>query len=185
MRAFIALPIPPEAKGELVGIQAGIGARNKRLKIKWVEEYNLHVTVDFLGDVGDEQCPQAVGAMDAVCPGFRPFNLGFERIVAFPDLNRPHTLAVKIKDFENTASEMHARLHSELIRRGFSLEDKNWAPHATLGRIKSLPGGAVSLDKINIKAVRWQAEEVLLVKSELTPSGPRYETIHKIILKGR
>ena len=64
---------------------------------------------------------------------------------------------------------------------GFQKE-KEFVPHITLARVKHIPnelkkGFVEKIKQIKIEAKSVQVTKFLLIKSELGPEGPRYETL--------
>ncbi len=49
IRSFIAVELPAEVKQGLAGLQAKLKAGGKQ--VKWVEPENMHLTLQFLGDI--------------------------------------------------------------------------------------------------------------------------------------
>ncbi|MFA5062053.1 MAG: RNA 2',3'-cyclic phosphodiesterase [Patescibacteria group bacterium] len=178
MRAFIAFPLSDEAKQELVKTQAEINGQNLSAKIRWVEDKNMHVTVEFLGDVKEEQVEHIKNILNNICIQHKPFEYKLKKVNAFPNLEHPNVLVVDIGDDErNSSVNLYVELHNELAKIGLNLNNRKWYPHATLGRIKPDFSGKISLDNISVQETKWIVDEVLFIKSDLTPAGPVYEVI--------
>lgn len=178
MRAFIAFPLSDEAKQELVKTQAEINGQNLSVRIRWVEEKNMHVTVEFLGDVKEEQVEHIKNILDKICIQHKPFEYQLNKVDAFPNLEHPNVLVVDIGDDEkNPSAGLYAELHKELAKIGLDLNNRKWYPHATLGRIKPDFSGKISLSNISVQSIKWIVNEVLFIKSDLTPAGPVYEVL--------
>lgn len=183
MRAFIAFPISDEARKELVQKQAEINSNNPQAHIKWVEDLNMHVTVEFLGDITEVQSEHIKTILNKLCVQYKSFAYQLNKVSAFPNLQQPNVLMVDVDDDEsNTSANLYEELHKELIKIDLKLNNKKWHPHVTLGRIKSDFTGKIMLSNISIQRISWTVGEILLIKSELTSTGPLYKIIQSFKL---
>jgi 2'-5' RNA ligase len=71
---------------------------------------------------------------------------------------------------------------------GFPPEGRAFAPHLTLGRVKS-PRGRYGLTKWlgelkPVAAEPFQVSEIILYRSNLSPQGATYSPLRKILLEG-
>ena len=66
MRAFIALELPEGFSWELSQLARGLA---RHAEGHFVNAESYHVTLAFLGDIGEAQARDAVGALDAACAG--------------------------------------------------------------------------------------------------------------------
>jgi len=58
VRAFVALNFPDRLRHELWGALAPLRERREKLPVKWVRPENIHLSLKFLGDVGDAREPE-------------------------------------------------------------------------------------------------------------------------------
>ncbi|CUS77266.1 2'-5' RNA ligase [Candidatus Kryptonium thompsonii] len=68
---------------------------------------------------------------------------------------------------------------------GFEKEDKEYHPHITLGRVKkakNISSLIKKMENINFEAKTGEVAEVLIMKSDLKPSGSVYSVLRKIKL---
>jgi len=178
MRAFIAFKISEDAGRELGRIQMEIARRNPDVKIKWVNVNDAHITLEFLGDIADTQAEQVKSYLNTIIVQYKYFTFQLNKINAFPNLNSPNILTVEVKEqYGDVSFNLEEEIHNALAKIGLNLENKNWHPHITLGRVKSGPGGPIAVDNLSVQSISWEIKEVFFIKSELTPAGPIYQTI--------
>ncbi|WP_187647389.1 RNA 2',3'-cyclic phosphodiesterase [Nitrosophilus labii] len=140
------------------------------IEAKWVEEENIHLTYLFLGEVENPK--------DII---FKLKNIQYKKksiqIRSLGYFGRPpKILYAKIEDNEIEA------LYKNICKRLGIKIDKKYIPHITLARIKKTKNINRFLTKIeefkNHKLGNMQLE-LFLIKSELTPKGPKYLVLEK------
>ena len=201
IRAFLAVELSQELRAELVIVQQELKHRiepemTRDTRISWVRPDSIHLTLKFLGDM-DEQVidplraaiEQAIGRQIAV-------NIPLERLGAFPNPQKPRVLWVgPSEDREQGAEakrimEIHGAIEQVCEGIGFLREAKPFSPHLTLARIKTgerhvgvalAKGGALDRPlSLGMLAV----ESVVLMKSELKPTGSVYTKQWGVRLRG-
>jgi len=154
-------------------------------KISWVAPANIHITLKFLGDV-DETLPDAVaGALADPLRKIPAFNVSLRGIGVFPNPNRPRILWAGVEDPEASIKTLYLEMEKIISGMGFLPEKKDFSPHATIGRIRKGPSGAIE-EFINRNNERSFGEtfvtEVIIYRSTLTPKGAEYNVIRRIRL---
>ena len=128
MRLFIAINFPAE-------IKTIIAQRRDRLKEAACQgnfsfDENLHLTLVFLGECDVRQTNSVKAIMDDT--RFEGFILTLDKVGHF---NRHGGDVWWIGMKENKAlSDLQADLTMRLIQKGFTLEDRKYSPHVTIGR---------------------------------------------------
>ena len=131
MRLFIALDIPEAVQEQLGMMACGLpGAR-------WVAPEQLHLTLHFLGEVDGAMMRNIQDALGKVsCPALQ---LCLQGIGVFPLRGKsPHTLWVGVEKSEPLLT-LHRQVGAALVRSGCALEQRKYAPHVTLARLKGTP----------------------------------------------
>ena|GEM_PF-125591 len=174
MRLFYALPLPLEVQGALEGVQ-------KRLRGNWrpVRPDHLHITFAFLPKAPDHAVQTLVKLGNKVARDHAPFRVRLRGTGYFPGAGSPRVWFVKA---EGTEGNDTMDLLSSDLRGGLALsfEDKPFKAHITLARKK---GPAPRLEPI-IFTLEWDAEEFVLIESQLHKSGPEYRTVKQFKLSG-
>src|SRR5437016_5129061 len=83
LRTFIAVPLNRAVPGRLNALQERLAG--KGADVEWVEPENLHVTLLFLGEVGERDVMPVCRAVADVCRLHTPFSFGVETVGCFPN----------------------------------------------------------------------------------------------------
>ncbi|MFH0840533.1 MAG: RNA 2',3'-cyclic phosphodiesterase [bacterium] len=180
MRCFIAFPISEEIKKELITLQHEINEQNPNLPIKWVEPENMHVTVEFLGDLELDQVEKVKTILTQAIPEHHAFEYNLEKLTAFPDLNNPRVIVIKVKSSKQQGHLLHQAVWQQLNIQHLIKNKQPWKAHLTIGRLKG--EGQLDLENIKLSNITWLVNQVNFYSSELTPQGPVYSIIEKYYL---
>ena len=182
-RAFLAVETGKGFRSEQILDELGKSGAD----IKLVEPQNLHITIKFLGDTGEDSVEAIGRVMEDSVLGIAPFDVVFAGLGAFPSPMAARVVWVGLRGTEPLA-EISRRLEDGLSGLGFPRDPRGFSPHITLGRVRT-PGRWGSLPSI-IQA-RAGADfgstlvcGLLLKKSVLGPRGPTYSTVLEAVLKG-
>ncbi len=181
MRAFIAVELPNQIKKYLSGVQEKIGDTG-HFKGKFVEPYNLHLTLRFLGEINEREAEMVRDALNAVKK--EKFKVKLGKAGGIPSLEYIKVVYVElISDELKKLKEEVDRVLGDMFPR----EKREWKSHVTLARIKNIKRDKKKeiknfLENLEIEKKEFLVDEISLIKSELTKSGPKYETLKKIKL---
>ena len=176
MRLFVAINIPDNIRNEIKNIQKSLDFP----ELKIVEPKNLHITIKFLGEVGESLKDKIIEVLRGI--KFQKFEIGLSNIGVFP--NEKYIKVIWIGCQSSELVEFTKRVDMSLSKLGFELE-KDYVPHLTLARVKKKPDEKLfkELNKIEGKFVgNFIVNDFLLKKSTLTRSGPIYEDIERFEL---
>lgn len=185
-RSFIAVDLPPEVKLSLTEVQQYLQAA--RVRIKWVEEVNLHLTLKFLGEISQAQIAEIQETLSLIASRHRKSGFYISGVGAFPNIRNPKIIWAGIKDSYQSIASLHSEIDEELSKLGFPREQKKFSPHLTLGRIKDtgpFPGFGELLQSIKIIEYFVTVSDFKLMKSKLTRNGPEYSPISFFGLQDR
>jgi|YelNatPaOPRAMG01_1025707.scaffolds.fasta_scaffold10554_6 2'-5' RNA ligase len=187
IRTFIAVNLPPELRGRLAQFQEQLRQAVPGQGLRWTDPDQIHLTLRFLGHVPETVLAQVGQALTQACQGTGPFVLEAQGAGAFPDLTRPRVVWVGLKGELDTLAQLQAAVLRATSGWG-ELEDRPFHPHLTLGRVKTLEGRLVrSLSAALHQASHltfghWQVQQVELMRSDLSPAGPRYSVLARVVL---
>jgi RNA 2',3'-cyclic 3'-phosphodiesterase len=180
IRAFIALPLPQMIQQELGEIQKLL--KDSNADVKWDTSDKFHITLKFLGDIDTTTVgPIANGVQNSI-GGFRPFDLAFRTIGAFPNANRPRVVWIGSEENE-LVLDIQKRVEQVCGSLGFAEDDRAFHTHVTLGRVKgdrNLDRLTAKLKSITFKPLIARCTEVHIVRSELKPAGSVYTLLNSI-----
>ncbi|HVR88632.1 MAG TPA: RNA 2',3'-cyclic phosphodiesterase [Candidatus Limnocylindria bacterium] len=175
MRLFIAVPLPLDlclrAAALLPAAQPGLTLVRPDL---------MHVTLAFLGWITDERLPDAVAASVATATGQRPFELSFDRPGRFPPSGRPRVAWLGAGSGASELAVLAAAVTGALRERGLRFDDRPFAPHLTLARVRERVAPddaraiASAIDSLAVPLLRCRVDRIAVVESVLSSKGPRY-----------
>ena len=176
-RLFIAVKIVPNP--EFLYQYEEIISTLKANKMNWIKPDNFHLTLKFLGKVGDDRVGEIVESLEKV--RFDPYRLTIENLGIFGSRYKPRVLWTKLNDNGETvelAEDIVERMH----KIGFLRDRQNFVPHLTLARIKNIPDNKYFQNKLqSVKETFFQESEVEgfhLYQSILRPEGVEYRSLY-------
>lgn len=178
MRAFIAVDLPgvfaDQATGLLDALRAGVAGR-------FMPRENLHVTLTFLGDVGEAEAAHAVGAVERACAASGPVVLEASGLGTFGRARaaRERTLFLDLAGSPGL-SELASAVRAELGRGGVAYDEKPFRPHVTLVRRARFSQGALLDLPFPLLCA---AQSVTLFKSTLASEGAFYKPLFSAALR--
>jgi RNA 2',3'-cyclic 3'-phosphodiesterase len=177
IRTFIAFELPGEIKS-LLG-EAIAGLRLKAKGVKWVPPEGLHVTLKFLGSIDEALVPPLSRGLDEVARAYPPLKVTLSRLGAFPDARRPRVIWAGLTGDIRAMADIAARVDKVCTPFGMEPEKRPFRAHVTMGRLK-VPT-VVDLAQ-EVGESPFTIENIVLYKSELSPSGARYSVLHRSVL---
>jgi 2'-5' RNA ligase len=131
MRLFVAVNFPARLRQKIARLsrpmqEAGIPGR-------WTGADQIHLTLKFIGEVPEADVAAIADALARVAGSFRPFELMFGPIGAFPSPRLPHVVWLGV---EPTPELRFVKddLERSLSGLGVARESRPYQPHITLGR---------------------------------------------------
>jgi 2'-5' RNA ligase len=183
MRTFIAIDLSDENKTTVAKLQDEL--KKTQADVKWVEPENIHLTLKFLGEVTDEYVGKVKDALDRVAAGLKPFELSLSGIGAFPKLDYPRVIWAGVEKGKEETEGIAKKVEDELEKIGFAREERPFAAHLTIGRVRSgknkeaLKVKLSELNRPDKPGNPQPVSQLILYQSKLSPKGPTYTPLHK------
>jgi 2'-5' RNA ligase len=176
MRLFLAVFPTPEVQRSAFAIEESL--RRPGDGVSWVKVENLHYTLHFLGELGEDGARRAGEAAAEAAAGMRAFDAALGGLGAFPNPRRARVLWISLSQgAENLTGLAHA-LEAALKRRGFDQADKPFSAHLTLGRVRNpnqdWTDRLTAVKLPDPSASRFKVDRLLLMESKLSPRGSTY-----------
>ena len=186
IRAFAAIELPEAVREALAACQDDL--RRAGARVTWTNPSNLHLTLRFLGDVPRDHLEALSLALDETAREHPPLDLAVATVGSFGSRGRPSVLWAGCSGAGDRLARMQKSLERAFADLGHPGEARPFHAHVTLGRLR--PGRDAGSLTSRIDSFRnaafgsFRAEEIVLVRSELSPQGPRYTALHRSGLKG-
>jgi RNA 2',3'-cyclic 3'-phosphodiesterase len=158
--------------------------------VKWVEPPNMHLTLQFLGDVPQADVHAVCQAVERAVAGFPPFRMGMLGVGAFPHVGRPSTIWIGVDEGASELGTLHRVVQRALKPLGFPPERRVYHPHLTIGRMRRGGGparhelGQVLREQQAFDAGSSMVDQVVVYASYLERAGPSYQAMSRIGLTG-
>jgi len=185
VRTFVAVELSDAVREAAAELGRRLGAAGA--EVKWVDAANMHLTLQFLGDVPMQEtaavCKAAAGAVE----GIEPFDLEIRGAGAFPHPGRPRTIWLGAGAGLDEMVVLHGRVEDALAELGFRKERRRYKPHLTIGRVRRGKIGLAELGNLIRENADYSAglctvSEVVVFSSQLEPTGPIYTALGRAAL---
>ena len=172
MRLFVGIPLADHVRAELAAVVERL--RHGSGNLRWSAPESWHITLQFLGNAGEEQLDCLLTQLDEVRSAPVPVRLRalgtFERAgIVFVDVDVAPALAA-----------LQQQVVAATAKCGFVAEERPFHPHITLARARDRRRfRGLTLPRSGRQAppqfTRFEAREFLLYESFTEPSASRYE----------
>ena len=184
IRSFIAIDLPEGTRQGLSHVQEQL--KRSRAGVRWVKTSNIHLTLKFLGNIHPGQVDDIAAATAQVIGAEPPLTLWAAGLGVFPSPRKPRIIWVGLGGEVERLTKIQAGLEKTLEPLGFTREGRGFRPHLTIGRVKDRRRlqslieamSAFELPKFN----SFDADEIILYKSDLRPTGAIYTKLHRMPL---
>lgn len=180
LRIFLAIDVSSGVKtraNDLIDQWSESGAA-----VNWMATEQMHLTLNFLGDVPVEETPAVCRIAKEVAAAHAPFSLTVKGAGAFPNLHSPRVVWLGVEEGSDWLKALQRDLEQRLGQAGFAIENRAYSPHLTLGRVMKSGG---SLDELVAWIRRTQhynagpthVDEVLVMSSVQERGSTLYHTV--------
>ncbi len=175
IRTFVCIEIPVSVRERIAELQRDL--RRAEAQISWTKPSNIHLTLKFLGDVARSRIERVTQAVERAASSIASFEIEVGGAGCFPSPRSPRVLWIGLAGLPDSLRQMHARIEDELYGEGFPREAKRFSPHLTIGRVRAPKNASKLAEELmatGFEPEKFQAREVIVMKSELNPSGSVY-----------
>lgn len=180
MRLFAAIELSDAVRSALTGLQKSLGRSCEG--VRWIPGEQLHLTVKFLGEVGEEKVAEVSGAIERAARSSASFSMTVRGCGCFPERGPVRIVWSGAEDQSGALAGCVKAVCGELEALGFPPEDRPFSPHITIGRVKedrSRGGLRRSVEAGVLAAVEQRVDSVTLMSSTLSPKGPAYRAVSR------
>ncbi|MFH0947053.1 MAG: RNA 2',3'-cyclic phosphodiesterase [Planctomycetota bacterium] len=180
MRSFVAIHLGDSSRAAIARLPKPAPARGVRLA--WVAERNLHLTLKFLGEVEETLVPDVIGRLAEASRGVPGFEVEWREVGVFPPRGSPRVLWVGCEGGP-VLFELKQAIEERLEPLGFETERRPFHPHVTLARIQGRCSPALLEGLLGDRGFgSQQVASIALMSSELQPSGAVHRTVAELKL---
>lgn len=179
-RLFVALSLPEAVKAELRQAQTVLRQGLPERGVRWTTPDQFHLTLKFLGNVEAARVAALGQALEAVGRQFGPLSLRAEGIGFFPGARSPRVVWAGVRDAREDLPRLQQAVEEAVGEFTAEKPESKFSGHVTLGRVKQL--GRREVERLVELASpfsakpfgEWAAQELELIRSQLTPAGSKY-----------
>lgn len=177
-RIFIAINLPSDIKKQL----AFYKEKWPELPAKWTVKDNLHITLEFLGDLTDQELADVCKVAGEVAKRHKPFSITLNKVLYGPPKKIPPRMVWLEGEKSKELSELKNDLEKSLLEKvRFASEAKGFAPHITLARIREWEWKKIDPEERpeineNVDLV-FSVESIEVMESVLKRKGPEYQVL--------
>ena len=178
-RLFVSIDTPPHIKPQIAAIRDQL--KESGADVKWEPDEKLHATLKFLCQTDERLLPEIVSIGRGVCKTFTPLHVKYTRVGCFPNRRAPRIIWVGLDDLSGNMGLLQQQVETGMVPLGFKREEREFHSHITLGRVKSekrIESLLRMMESITFESPPVVIKEIMLVKSDLMPSGSVYTTLN-------
>ena len=141
----------------------------KNEKIRLVKKSNLHITLEFLGEVSEYNKQQLIEKSNHI--QVEPFEIELTNIGWW---RKPGVLWIGMHHIPQPLTNLVESIKQIVEQQDMETDKRSYKPHITIARkVKQIQLPKQSID------IRWQVNSFALVESRSTEMGVVYQTIQK------
>jgi RNA 2',3'-cyclic 3'-phosphodiesterase len=183
MRTFIALPTSTIIQQLMADVQSRLKAA--QADVKWESQDKFHITLKFLGDTEQSKIELLTSALSKIAKQLPTLEITYDSLGVFPNLHNPRVVWLGTQS-NQAILDLQSAVEKTCMDFGFHKEERAFHPHITFGRVKGIHNLARLTDAIKtitFEPMQSRCSEVLLMKSDLRPSGSIYTILKSIPLQ--
>lgn len=179
-RAFIAIDMPPPIRQKIEEVSTFFQTQAPPGALKWVSAENVHLTLEFLGELPETTINQIKTTLRDTFITFPDFELTIHGLGMYPNTKQPRVVWLGITGGK-PLNQLHAHLLQALESIHILPDSKPFSPHLTLARARrgitkteaQEIGSSFSQFKVGTIGT-FGVGAIVLYQSQLTPKGPLY-----------
>lgn len=183
VRAFVSVHLPADIREKLRDTQKSLASGISDHAVRWTPFEQLHLTLEFLGNVGAEHLTQLQQALAKAAASHRAFKLFVEAVGAFSSVRNPRVVWAGVKGDVQALFALQADVRAAVAPCVTERETRAYKAHITLGRVRpinrsELRGVTEALGDVGSRAFgSWSVEEFALMQSQLSSHGSQHSTL--------
>jgi len=184
IRAFIAISLSDEVHQGLEQVLHDLKSRLPGGAVRWVPGKNIHLTIQFLGDVSLASLEMLTTMLQTEAARHPQFEFSVGGLGVFPTPRRPRVIWVGVESPAELAS-LQRGVETEMARLGYAPEERPFSPHLTVGRVTRNANpdelhrlsNVLETYKVGFLGVT-RVQAIHLFRSDLQSNGAIYTRLH-------
>ncbi len=191
MRLFVAVDLDEAVRAAVGRLALCLGERLKAAPgaLRWVPVERLHLTLTFLGEAPEPQAEHVRRLLTAPLGG-PAFGVTLSGLGVFPEVGVPRVIWIGVDEGAAALARVHEEVRRRLRTTGIPIEDRRFAPHLTLARVRRSP--ALRSSRLREELRRhaqaplgpWCVDHVTLYRSHLSAGGSTHQIVQQTALVG-
>jgi 2'-5' RNA ligase len=188
-RLFLAASLNDSVRSALLEPMAELDPLASLINRSRIEA--IHLTLHFMGQVESSRVSDLNAELARAIAPFASFELLVSGAGAFPSPRRPRVIWAGISGAGRAElAEIHRASAEPLRSAGIELEDRAYAPHLTLGRLRRDPR-STEREILSRWMQRWERADfgrlevaaLYLMRSDLSARPPQYTVVESFALQ--
>ena len=178
IRTFIAVNLPEEIQKVARDLKPTVGKNPSA--VKWVPEENIHLTLRFIGPTAPGEVEKINRLLRDTARRHADFSLTISDVGCFPKKERPRVLWLGVRGEVEALARLVEDINSEMEQLGYPNDDRNYAPHVTIGRVRypqKVTPDVTDFLSADYTPIQAAITKVHLYRSETLPSGAVYSLL--------
>lgn len=177
-RVFIAINLPEDIKKQLAKYEE----KWPDLPAKWTGKDNLHITLEFLGDLTDQEIADVCKAVAEAAKQHKSFFINLNKVSYGPLKKDPPRMVWASGEKSEELAELQGDLQEYLLENvRYRPENRGFSPHITLARISEWEFRQIEPEErpeINEDIdLTFTVESIEVMESVLKRIGPQYTVL--------
>ncbi len=187
IRTFIGIKASQRVTNNVTSVINRLAATNDQYR--WMVPENLHVTLNFVGDVVDIEVPELCKLLKEAVEPLESFDMSLQGVNGFNSAQEPRVLWIGVDEGTDSLKQLNKALGDVLHHWGVNKDRNEYVPHMTLGRLGRAGRWNDELLELvhklrNHDGGFCHVSEVVVYSSYLDKGGPTYTPMARIKLKG-
>ncbi len=179
-RIFIAIDLSEAARAECVRQIDELRHAFPKARVGFERPEKLHITLKFLGDTEDQTLIDLQSAIRDIAARLQPMTLRLADPGVFPSRHRDRIMWIGMSDPAEAVGSLQRDVETACLDLGFQRENRDFAPHVTIGRIRQPETTQAIVDHhlaARIDPVELEVSALSIYESHLRRTGSVYSRI--------
>lgn len=183
LRLFVSIHVPEAVRRKLSALQRRFELLIPGEFVRWASFEQMHLTIEFLGNVASLDVPNLKTALATVAARQRSFHLAAECLGAFSSVRNPRVIWAGLTGDVDRLMALQAEVRGSVLPWEREPEKRRYRPHLTLGRVREMKARELREVGIALEDTRaqcfgeWKVEEFALMQSKLSPHGAQHSVL--------